>query len=208
MELTDEELVTRILSGEGHLYEEVMRRHNRRLYRAIRAIVRSDAEVEDVMQEAYVNAYAHLIQFRGGARFSTWLTRIAIHEAFARLRRAKRFTSEEGEEMAANERTPEQMAGDAELARALERAIDALPEAYRTVFVLRAVEEMSTAETAEALEIPEDTVKTRLHRARGLLQKSLDAATPEVYGFHLSRCDRVVKRLLSRLGIAAGPRSE
>lgn len=205
---TDEELVTRVLAGEPHLYELLMRRHNQRLYRAIRAVLRSDTEVEDVMQEAYVNAYAKLSSFRGEAKFSTWITRIALYEAFARVRKGKRYqhAPEEEEEMETREPSPEQAASDRELAQVLERAIESLPESFRTVFMLRAVEEMSTAECAGVLDIPEDTVKTRLHRARTMLQKSLleraDAATPEVFGFHLSRCDRVVDGVFRRLGLA------
>jgi RNA polymerase sigma-70 factor, ECF subfamily len=202
IEATDEELVARIVAGEAQLYELLMRRHNRRLYRAIRAVLRNDAETEDVMQDAYVNAFTHLSSFRSEAKFSTWLTRIALHEAFARVRKGRRWAEEE-DEMEAKEPSPEQAASDRELGQVLERAIDALPESFRTVFVLRAVEEMSTAETAEALDIPDDTVKTRLHRARALLQKSLldrvDATAPGLYGFHLSRCDRVVEGVLARL---------
>lgn len=206
VESTDEDLVARVLAGESHLYEALMRRHNRRLFRAIRGVLRNDAEVEDVMQEAYVNAFAHLSTFRGTAKFSTWLTKIAIYEAFARIRKGKRFEqTEEDAEMEAEQPTPEQTASDRELGSVLERAIDALPEHFRTVFVLRAVEELSTAEVADVLDIPDDTVKTRLHRARTMLQKSLlaraDAATTEVFGFHLSRCDRIVNSVLARLGI-------
>jgi len=206
VEPTDEELVSRVLAGEHHVYETLMRRHNRRLFRAIRGVVRDDGETEDVMQEAYVNAYAHLSSFRGSARFATWLTRIALHEAFKRVRKGKRYEqASEEDEMEAIQPTPEDAAGDRELGQVLERAIDALPEAYRTVFMLRAVEELSTAETAELLEIPDDTVKTRLHRARGILQKSLleraNAATPEAFGFHLSRCDRVVEGVFRKLGL-------
>jgi len=203
-EITDEALVAKVLAGQAQLYEILIRRHNRRLYRAIRAVLRNDAEVDDVMQDAYVNAFTHLSQFRGGARFSTWLTRIAVYEAFARLRKAKRFTQTSGEEeeMEAVQPTPEDAASGRELRHVLERAIDALPENFRTVFVLRAVEEMSTSETAEVLDLPDDTVKTRLHRARSMLQKSLlERAEGEVYEFHLSRCDRVVDVVFQRLGL-------
>lgn len=208
LESTDEQLIERIRGGEPPLFEVLMRRHNRTVYRAIRGILRNDDEIEDVMQDAYVRAYAHLAEFRGEARFSTWLTRIAVYEAFARVRRRKRVgdaPNDEDDIMEAIQPTPEQQASNRELATVLEHAIDALPESFRTVFVLRAVEEMSTAETAMVLAIPEDTVKTRLHRARGLLQKTLldraDASTPEAFGFHLSRCDRVVDGVFARLGI-------
>jgi RNA polymerase sigma-70 factor (ECF subfamily) len=203
-QLTDEDLVRRVVAGEHRLYELLMRRHNRRLYRAIRAVLRNDAEVEDVMQEAYVNAYTHLADFRGSAKFATWLTRIAVYEAFARLRKGKRFVQQEDDEMEDVKPTPEEASSDRELGRVLERAIENLPETVRTVFVLRAVEELSTSETAEVLDIPDDTVKTRLHRARGMLQKQL-LDRSEVFEFHLSRCDRVVDAVFKRLGVSRQP---
>jgi RNA polymerase sigma-70 factor (ECF subfamily) len=208
LELSDDELLARIRSGESHLFELVMRRYNQRIYRTVRAIVRDDVETEDVMQEAYVNAYAHLADFAGRAQLSTWLTRIAVHEALARLRRGKRFVSLDAEPSdmptPSLAPTPEDNVSDRELGAVLERAIDALPEGFRIVFVLRAVEEMSVAETSEVLDIPEETVKTRLHRARGLLRDAMvdraDAITPQLFGFHLSRCDRVVGAVLKRIG--------
>jgi RNA polymerase sigma-70 factor, ECF subfamily len=204
---TDEQLIERVLGGETAQYELLMRRHNQRIYRAIRGVIRDDNEIEDIMQDAYVRAFAHLAEFRGAARFSTWLTRIALHEAFARVRKARRFVHGEPEETEAMEPNPEALASDSELKVVLERAIDALPESFRTVFILRAVEEMSTADTAEALAIPEDTVKTRLHRARGLLQKALvDDVSREAFGFHLSRCDRVVANVLERVSDGARTR--
>jgi RNA polymerase sigma-70 factor (ECF subfamily) len=209
-EMTDESIVARVRSGDIASFEILMRRHNQRVYRAARAILGSDDEAEDVMQEAYVNAYAHLAQFEGRSRFSTWLTRITVHEALARKRRGKRFESTdpsalENTPMPTQDRprSPEQGASDSELARMLEQAIDGLPEAFRAVFVLRTVEGMSVAETAESLDIPEETVKTRLFRSRGLLKQALlsraDAAAPQAFGFHLSRCDAVVARVLARI---------
>jgi RNA polymerase sigma-70 factor (ECF subfamily) len=207
--LTDEELVERIRAGETHLFELIMRRHNRRIYRAARAILRDDGEAEDVMQDAYVRAYAHLHDFEGRAHFSTWLTRIAVHEAFARVRRARRFrpvdsqTEETQSVPTAPHFNPEGQASDGEMRTLLERAIDALPDEFRSVFVLRAVEEMSGAETAECLGIPEETVKTRLFRARARLQETLlealEPAAPHAYEFHLSRCDRVVAAVMARI---------
>jgi RNA polymerase sigma-70 factor (ECF subfamily) len=211
---TDEELIRRVLDGDISLYAGLMRRHNQRLYRAARAIVKDEDEVEDVMQEAYVRAFTHLKEFDGRARFSTWLTRIAVHEALARLRKKRRHDSIEameesadfssrGELMEPNNRTPELDVRDRELGAILEEAIDGLPETFRTVFVLRAVEEMSTTETAECLDIPEDTVKTRLHRARNLLQKQLleriEARTSRAFDFQVARCSRVVMRVLRRI---------
>jgi RNA polymerase sigma-70 factor, ECF subfamily len=205
---TDEQIVARVLAGEVALFGLLMRRHNRRVYRTVRAILHDDGEAEDAMQEAYVNAYAHLADFAGRARFSTWLLRIAVHEAFARRRRALRLqplghANAEVHEMASPIRGPEESASDRELGLLLEAAVDGLPEGFRTVFMLRAVEHLSVDETAEVLGIPEETVKTRHHRARGLLQKSLaqrvGTALPSLFDFHLSRCDRIVARVLDRI---------
>jgi RNA polymerase sigma-70 factor (ECF subfamily) len=209
--LTDEDVVARVRAGETHLFELIIRRHNQRIYRAARAILRDDGEAEDVMQDAYVRAYAHLHEFEGRAQFSTWLTRIAVHEALARLRRQRRFQpmDAEGREtpsmFTTPRTTPEQQASDGEIRNVVEKAIDSLPDDFRSVFVLRAVEEMSGAETAECLGIPEETVKTRLFRARARLKEtllqSLEPAYPAAYEFHLSRCDRVVAVVFSRLGL-------
>src|SRR5260221_7765408 len=158
---TDSEVVARVLGGESRAFEIIMRRHNQRIFRAARAIVRTDDEAEDVMQEAYVRAFDHLAEFRGEAKLSTWLTRIAVHEALARVRRAKRTSDDEVPDMESPTHGPEQRASDEEMRALLEEAVDALPESFRVVFVLRAVEQMSTAEVATALDIPEDTVKTR-----------------------------------------------
>ena len=208
--LSDEQVVERVLAGETLLFEIIMRRYNQRLYRAARAILGDEAEAEDVMQEAYVRAYEHLAQFGGRARFSTWLTKIAVHEALARARRRRRFESMDAESDAeevlaepSHQPDPERSASDREIHRMVEDAVEALPEGFRAVFVLRAVEEMSVAETAECLDLPEETVKTRLFRARARLQKEIHrrtvAAVPQVYAFHLSRCDRVVAQVLARM---------
>src|SRR5689334_18198842 len=171
--LTDDEIVAHVLAGETALFELIMRRHNQRLYRAARAIVRDEAEAEDVMQDAYVRAYTHLKQFAGKAKFSTWLTRIAVHEALARVRQRNRYTDLEPafetsedpmEQVASNRSTPEEQAQINELGDLLEEAIESLPPAFRGVFMLRAVEEMSTSEVAECLDLSEENVKVRLHR--------------------------------------------
>ncbi|HWP09549.1 MAG TPA: RNA polymerase sigma factor [Polyangiaceae bacterium] len=205
---SDDDVLARVRGGDIDSFEIVMRRYNQRVYRTVRAILRDEDEALDVMQEAYVNAFAHLAEFSGRARFSTWLTRIAVHEAFARLRKRKRVESlddTESEEllMASPVLGPENRASDGELRTLLEEAVDGLPEAFRTTFVLRSVEQLSVAETAEVLGIPEETVKTRLHRARERLQSSLSNRVgdtlPELFGFHRPRCDRVVANVLSRL---------
>jgi RNA polymerase sigma-70 factor, ECF subfamily len=211
---TDEEIVARVCAGEVALFEVLMRRNNQRVYRAARAILRDDGEAEDVMQDAYGRAYEHLHEFEARARFSTWLTRIAVHEALARIRRRSRFASFElqsEESMSAHPASnPEQQTSDVEMRSVLESAVGKLPDEFRAVFVLRAVEGMSGAETAECLGIPEDTVKTRLHRARGrlreMLVESIEPALPSLYEFHLSRCDRVVATVVSAFSVVAAAR--
>ena len=207
--LADEEIVARVVAGERPLFELIMRRHNERVYRAVRSILRDETEAEDAMQQAYVDAFQHLGEFAGRSRFSTWLTRIAIHEALAR-RRSKKSESE-GEELMASlpdsNRNPEQQAYGSEMQRVLTAAIDELPEHFRTVFVLRAVQGLSIEETAQALDIAEQTVKTRLHRARGLLKRVILQRTepelPQALPFPAVRCDRVVKAVLDRIGARA-----
>jgi RNA polymerase sigma-70 factor (ECF subfamily) len=223
--LSDEQVVGRVLTGEPELYELIVRRYNRRLYRTIRSILRNESEVEEVMQQAYVQAYEHLGQFEGRASFGAWLTRIGVYAAFAHARRSKReqptgadadeLSSEDPESFAMSTQSPridpERAASNQELRAALEQSVDALPEHFRTVFVLRALEELSVAETAEALGIQEETVKTRFFRARSFLQKFLlaraDAAAPQAFDFHLSRCDRVVEGVFDRLGLQRRDRS-
>ncbi len=209
----DEEIVRRILKGDVVLFELLMRRHNQRIYRAIRSILRDDCESEDVMQEAYVRAYEHLAQFEGRAQFSTWLTRIAVNEALNRLKtRAKLDPLDqhrhEGEDEAmsefqSNSPTPEVSASRGEVRGLIEDAIMTLPIAYRTVIVLRDVEEMSTAETAEVLSLTDTNVKVRLHRAHEMLRAELfaraGANSSQAFGFPATRCDRLVHAVLERL---------
>jgi RNA polymerase sigma-70 factor (ECF subfamily) len=203
--LSDDEVVRLVLAGDEALFEALMRRYNQRLFRVARAIVKDDAEAEDVMQHAYVQAYAHLAQFEGRARFSTWLTRIALYEALARVRRSRRTPGGPDPEDALRSPgpSPEEQAAHAEARALLESTIEGLPPAYRAVFVLRDVEGMDTAETAECLEVSADVVKTRLHRARALLREALlrraGVATASAFSFHLVRCDRVVAAVLARL---------
>jgi RNA polymerase sigma-70 factor (ECF subfamily) len=210
--LSDEEVVARVLEGDHALFELIMRRHNQRLYRTIRAILHEEAEVEDAMQQAYVNAYRHLGQFAGQARFSTWLTRIAVHEAFARMRRSRLVLAESGcgepcDEVMSNapsqERSPEENAANRELRALLEGAILGLPEAYRLVFMMRELEGLSTEETASALEVSVDVVKTRLHRARAMLRDALYAraglSSASLFPFRDARCNRVVAAVLARI---------
>jgi RNA polymerase sigma-70 factor (ECF subfamily) len=210
--LSDEEVVARVLAGETGTFEIIMRRYNQRLYRVARAILRNDSEAEDVMQDAYVRAYEHLDQFAGRAKFSTWLTRIAVHEALARQHRRNRYqdlesmSEQEGDPMdrfASLALNPEQQASNSEIRRLLEEAVEKLPDAYRAIFILRDVEDMSTSDAAHALEITEENVKVRLYRARALLRKSLYARAgmerKEAFDFHAVRCDRVVKNVFERI---------
>ena len=192
-----------------------MRRYNQRVYRLARAVLRSDSEAEDVTQEAWVRAYEHLDQFAGRASFSTWLGSIALHEAWARARKSKRFEPIEPDGLdaeggdgvmkrASSSPDPEREALGREVQSFVEAAIETLPEMYRTVFMLRHVEELSTAETAELLELSEETVKTRLHRARSALQQELleeaGAGIKAAFPFLGQRCDRMVESVLRRIG--------
>ncbi|PYY03145.1 MAG: RNA polymerase sigma factor [Acidobacteria bacterium] len=207
---SDQEIVSRVLAGETALYELIMRRYNQRLYRAVRAILRDENETEDVMQDAYVRAYQHLNQFAGRSQFSTWLTRIAVHEAFARLRQRGHMTQLDEVSLEADtsilyskSENPEQYASKAELGKLLEEAILNLPEQFRSVVMLRDVEEMCTAETADAPEISQENVKTRLHRGHALLRKELLARVSSnassAFPFMGERCDRVVVSVLQRI---------
>ena len=210
--LTDEQVVGQVLTGQTALFEILMRRYNERMYRVARAIVRDDNEAEDVMQEAYVNAYANLRQFAGKARFATWLTRIAINESLARVRRRGKYEPFDDELsnvepfMAEHSSPdPERQAFTGELRALLEWAIDGLPDGAREVFVLREVEGLSTAEAADALGVSEDVVKTRLSRAKAALRRTVidrtGATAPEAFRFHRPRCDRVVARVMSIVGV-------
>jgi len=206
---SDEGLVAGVLAGQTALFEELMRRYNQRVYRVARAIVKNEAEAEDVMQQAYLNAYTHLDQFAGRAQFSTWLTRIVIHEALGRRRKAQRtdqLSESEDDPMSHEESavpSPERQAYASELKRLVEQSVDALPDAYRAVFMLREIEGLSTAETAEGLELGQEAVKTRLHRARAILRRELFAraggATADAFTFGLSRCDDIVGRVFAEI---------
>lgn len=210
--LSDDVLVQRIRSGESALFEVLMRRYNQRLYRVARAILRDDGEAEDVMQHAYVAAYTRIETFAGRAQFSTWLTKIAVYEALARARRRQREAAAAGPARSGEDAMslltsslpdPEREALTRELRALLESAIEALPARYRAVFVLREVEGLDTAETAACLDVSEDVIKTRLHRARALLRKALfqraGLVSSAAFPFHLARCDRVVAGVFRRL---------
>jgi RNA polymerase sigma-70 factor, ECF subfamily len=209
--LSDEQVVSRVLSGQTALFEVLMRRHNERIYRAARAILRDESEAEDVMQQAYVNAYSHLRQFDGRSKFATWLTRIAIHEALARVRRRGRYTNIDPDSSFTSESAtpvtlapdPERQAFARELGVLIESAIDRLPDGAREVFVLRQVEGMSTEEVAATLDVSEAVIKTRLSRARATLRRDLHKhagiVESNAFRFLRPRCDRVVAAVLVRI---------
>jgi RNA polymerase sigma-70 factor (ECF subfamily) len=206
----DDALIGRIRAGDTACFELLIRRHNERIYRTVRAVLGDDADVEDVMQQAYVSAYQHLGGFEGRARFSTWMTRIAINEAYARLRKRHRSGPapwEDDDAMAdepeASGPSPEQIAARREMQVLLERAVDTLSVPNRTVFVLRSVQGLSTAETAACLTISEEAVKTRLHRANEALRlwlaSQIGGTVHEAFRFYRPRCDAVVGQVMARL---------
>ena len=207
--LSDEEIVNRVVDGQTALYEVLMRRHNERVYRAARAIVRDEDEAEDVMQQAYVNAYVNLRQFDRRAKFSTWLTKIAINEALGRARKRGRydavdFTEEENQAVERQpSNNPEHEAFAGELRTLLEASIDELPDGLREVFMLREVDGLNTAETADCLGVSEDVVKTRLSRSRAALRNQLaeraGILAPDAFRFQQPRCDRVVAAVFARI---------
>ena len=214
-QVADKSLVERAAAGDARAFEEIMRRHNRTLFRTARAILRDDAEAEDALQEAYVQAYRSLGGFRAEARLSTWLARIVANEALMRLRKQARraeivpmqaaASAQEIEEVRDTDmdNAPDINAERKEVRRLLEAQIDALPDSYRTIFMLRGVEELSVEQTAAVLGIPPATVRTRFFRARSLLREALaqkmDVACEDAFSFAGHRCDRIVASVLARI---------
>ena len=216
-DIDDATLARRVLGGESAAFELLMRRYNRRLYRVARSMLRNDAEAEDALQDAYIAAYQSLGNFRGEASLATWLSRVVVNQCLGRMRRQARRDNivpmvslggpdeQEHAAMPSDEsETPDRALVRAELRAVLERKLDELPEAFRTVFVLRCVEELSVEETARCLNIPEATVRTRHFRARGMLRESLaqdiDIAERDVFSFDGERCDRIVAGVLGKVG--------
>ena len=204
---TDEEIITRVMQGESALYELLIRRHNQKLYRAIRAVLKDDSEAEDVMQEAYVRAFQKLRQFEGRSSFSTWIIRIGVNNAIARLKLKTRTETDSIEEHPLESETvrepisdPEREMASSETRELLEEAILRLPLNYRTVVMMRDVEEMTTAETAAALDLTDEAVKVRLHRGRAMLRRELfarvGATSATAFQFHAVRCDRVAAKVM------------
>ncbi len=223
IELSDADLARRIAAGDEGALRRLMRRHNQSLFRAARSILRDEAEAEDAVQEGYLQAYRAMNTFRGDARLSTWLMRIVVNEALGRSRKTRRgaevIALDSGAQALAAEETmsddpenqPERLAARAQTRRLIEAKIDALPDQYRAVFVLRAVEEMTVEEVGEALSIPEATVRTRFFRARALLRESMahevDLAVQEAFSFAGERCDRITERVLTRVAAMRATRS-
>lgn len=214
---TDAQLAGRAAKGDAPAFECIMRRHNQLLFRTARSILKNDEEAEDALQEAYLRAWNALASFRDDARLSTWLTRIVINESLGRLRlrRSAQVIPLDSAILAAEQleqeswmtddpdRQPDRMAMRAEMRQLMERRIDRLPDAYRTVFMMRAVEELSIGEIALALQVPEATVRTRFFRARSLLREGLsrdvDLAVGDAFSFAGARCDRIVAKVLAKL---------
>lgn len=215
----DASLVRRVLAGDPAAFGLLMRRFNRRLYRLARAIVGDSAEAEDALQEAYLSAHRSLSQFRGESSLATWLSRLVVNECLGRMRRNARRqnvipmipspTDHEMESVPSDELgSPDATADRAQMRAILERRIDALPESFRTVFVMRSVEELTVEETAESLGIPAETVRSRHFRAKSLLREALarevDIAERNLWGFAGERCDRIVARVLARIAENSG----
>jgi RNA polymerase sigma-70 factor (ECF subfamily) len=216
----DRALAAAVGAGERDAFAALMRRYNRRLYRLARAILRDDAEAQDALQDAYLAAYRAIGAFRGDAQLSTWLSRLVSNACLGRLRRdARRHAAAPMISTSANDESdrelmdtshaasPDDALMRTQLRRLVERKLDALPESFRVVFVMRCVEELSVEETAQCLGIPEATVRTRHFRARSLLRESLaqdlDLAERDVFSFDGARCDRIVATVLARLDDSA-----
>ncbi|MCJ0742717.1 sigma-70 family RNA polymerase sigma factor [Pedobacter montanisoli] len=203
-ETHDLELIEQIVQGKNHLFEVLIRRYNQRLFRIGMSILGEEAEVEDAMQSAYMNAYEHLKRFEKRSSFGTWLTKIMLNQCFQQQKKMKKvvLTGMEHPEKAAYSETPEKVLINKELNKVLEQAIWKLPEKYRLVFVLRELEALSVRETSLTLEIDEPNVKVRLNRAKTMLKDTLGSyMKAHTYQFHLDRCDRIVDGVLMKLGI-------
>lgn len=204
-QITDDALVNKILAGEKRLFELFIRRYNQRLFRVGMSILDNSAEAEEAMQSTYVKAYEHMAAFAGRSSFGTWLIRIMINESLAQKKKGQRFSSKTEREVENNFTmiTAANILINKELNGILENAVSQLPEKYRLVFVLREIEEMSIKETAEVLDIEDSNVKVRLNRAKSMLRQQLNSyMKDQVYSFHLSRCNNMVRIVLRSLEIA------
>jgi RNA polymerase sigma factor (sigma-70 family) len=207
--MPDTEVVARVLRGEKALYELLMRRHNQKLYRTVRSYLKNETEAEDVMQDTYLKAYEKLHQFRQDALFSTWLIRIGINTALARLREGRRASPRKDllddpillQIPEPSRMNPEKIAIQKEVKQLLEQAIDSLPEKYRIIYVLREMEDLPLREITQCLDLSESNVKVRLHRAKAMLKDSLYklSISREVFEFGSQRCDALVARVMTAL---------
>jgi RNA polymerase sigma-70 factor (ECF subfamily) len=201
--LTDDELISRILSGEKHLFERFMTKYNQRLYRIGMVILHDDKEVEEIMQSAYIKAYENMMRFEGKASFATWLTRILINEALMMLKKRKAHESLDDLvcEPLIESQHPMSSLLNQELGQVLKNAVAKLPTRYRVVFMMREIEGMSIAETMQCLSLSEANVKVRLNRAKEMLRKNLThyMKAGDVYTFHLDRCEKMRKNVMLRI---------
>lgn len=211
----DMDLARRARAGEADAFRAIIRRHNQKLYRLARSIIRNDSEAEDIVQETYVTAFAHLSTFRGEASLATWLSRITINESLGRLRKRQRAATVMTDAPAndaqiipfplhADTDDPERTMAQRQILALVEQATDALPDVYRTVFVARVIEGLSLEETAELLGLKPQTVKTRLHRARALVRRKLDEQIGplllDAFPFAGRRCEKLTVSVMKRLG--------
>jgi RNA polymerase sigma factor (sigma-70 family) len=207
--ISDNEIISRVLQGEKNLYANIVRKYNQRLYRVGMSIINDDAEVEDVMQVAYIKAYENLAKFKYKSGFSTWITRILINESLLRLKKRKQSFNANDDVMdnqiyqyhPVDSQTPLMNVVNSELKKILENAIRQLPEKYRTVFIMREIENMNVEETRECLDLSEVNVKVRLNRAKTMLKNSLAEyyQKDDILNFHLTRCDRIVENVMKQI---------
>jgi len=211
---SDHDLIARVRNGEGAAFEKLMRRYNQRIFRTARAVLRDEAEAEDVVQETFVRAFRHLEQFEERSSVGTWLTRIAVNEALSRLRRSRLFDVLDSEtnqkeggcySVESKQPGPEEQASSQELRSVLTAAIDSLSQELRTVFVLREIEGLSTLETSEALQLTSEAVRVRFHRARQALRRAVEKQVGDkvqgLFTFAGARCDRTVAQVFLKLGL-------
>jgi RNA polymerase sigma-70 factor (ECF subfamily) len=204
----DIKIIREVLAGATDQYAHIVRKYNQRLYRIAMSIINDDAEAEDAMQVAYIKAYENLPKFEGRSGFATWLTRIMINESLLRVKKRKRslamhdeLVDPEKNDIPSATQTPDMKLINSELKQVLEKAISQLPEKYRTVFIMREIEQMNVAETQECLDISEANVKVRLNRAKAMLQESLSTLykKEDLYHFHLSRCERITGKVMKQI---------
>jgi len=207
--IPDNEIISRVLQGEKDLYVNIVRKYNQRLYRVGMSIINDDAEVEDIMQVAYIKAYENLGKFKYKSAFSTWITKILINESLLRLKKRKQsFTMNDDvtnnkiyHHHQADAQTPLMNVVNLELKKILEEAIRQLPEKYRTVFIMREIENMNVEETRECLDISAVNVKVRLNRAKAMLKNSLSGyyQKDDILNFHLTRCDTIAENVMKQI---------